>query len=115
MCISILTSACFDAVANKLPVIEYFDINKEIESSPNSKGFLHLSYNENSKKWQTIFEKKNIIQNIKTFSQLKNLVNDIYKKKPYIKNIFNKNYKNFIKLSTKGADSDKLLRFIEKI
>ena len=51
----------------------------------------------------------------KTFSQLKNLVNDIYKKKPYIKNIFNKNYKNFIKLSTKGADSDKLLRFIEKI
>ena len=66
-CISIITSACLDSLALKVPTVEYYMIKKEIEMSHKAKSCVHIVFNSSKKKWQTIFNYKELVN---TVSQL---------------------------------------------
>ena len=64
LCVSILTSACFDSLSTKTPTIEYYNVEKEISLSNNAIKSYHMVFDRKKKKWVTIFNYKGLLRTI---------------------------------------------------
>ena len=96
ICISILTSACFDSLAKKIPTVEYYDIKKEISLSSQAIKSYHMVFDKKKKKWLTIFNHKNLLQTIFNKDQLEDIILQVYYNKK--KKVWKKNFDEFEKL-----------------
>lgn len=112
MCITIITSACLDALAVGIPTLEYYKIKSELKKSSNLTNCVHMAYSSKTKKWHTIFNIKKLVNTVDSFEELENNINLIYKKN--YQKINNFNQKNFKKLIGSNINlSQKVLNHIE--
>ena len=112
MCITIITSACLDALAVGIPTLEYYKIKSELKKSANLTNCVHMAYSSKTKKWHTIFNIKKLVNTVDSFEELENNINLIYKKN--YQKINNFNQKNFKKLIGSNINlSQKVLNHIE--
>jgi len=112
MCISVITSACFDSLALKIPTIEFYNVKKEIEETSKAKTLMHMAYNKKNKTWSSIFSYKGIVQNVYDYKSLERKVLSIYHNKKIEKNYNNKNYLAFQKLVNYMNNSNQLYKII---
>ena len=112
LCISVITSACFDAIALKVPTIEFYNVEHEIKHSNKVKTLMHMAFDKRDKKWKSIFSYKKIIQNVYDYETLKKRVLSVYNNKNKV--LWNKNYHTFQKLVNFRNNSNKLYKLINK-
>ena len=55
ICIGPMTSACLDALAQKVPTIDYYDTEYEMKKSSRLKTMLNVAYDKKTKKMVTYF------------------------------------------------------------
>ena len=113
MCISIITSACLDSLALRIPTIEFYKINSELVKSPNVTTCVHMAYLKKKKKWVTIFNYKGLVNTVEDYKALEKKVDLIYKnqyKKTCEKNYFS--FRNLIKFNKNN--SNKIYKIINK-
>lgn len=98
MCISMITSACFDSIACNTETIEYFNVKKELARTKNLVKCQHMiKTNKDHVKWETIFSAKNFLSTASDYNSLKKLILEIKCKG---KNV--NNFKYFKKYITKN-------------
>lgn len=105
LCISILTSASFDAVISNTPTIEYYDVKSEISLSPKAKEFLHLTYQKKNTKWLTVFSQKKILKNIDNYEKLLYEIKKIMLRDKKKLNDYKLHNKRLVRLSNQGKSS----------
>ena len=111
-CITIVTSACLDSLAAKIPTLEYYKIDSELERSPNVTSCVHMTFSSN-KEWNTIFKKKKLVTTARNYDELESNINLIVRKN--YSRINNANQKHFQKMVNKNADSaERTANYIEK-
>jgi len=115
LCISILTSACFDSIISNVPTIEYYDVKKEIKLSPKAKEFLHLTYEKKNKKWSTVFKFNKILKNVDNYEELLKEIRKIKLQKKINKNQHNSYHEKLVNLSNYGKSSLDLYNLLKKI
>ena len=109
MCISIITSACFDFLSIKKPTIEYFCANTEFKKRNSSVKSTHLVVKNG--KFQTIFESLGVVKSINNKYDLEKKIRFIMEnRKFYWKN----NYSNFIKYNQK-LNSSSIFKILNRI
>jgi hypothetical protein len=112
MCISVITSACLDSLALRVPTIEFYNVKSEIIKSPKAKTLMHMAYNKKKKFWCSIFFYKGIVQNVYDYESLKKKVFSIYNAQTLEKNNCNKNYLAFQKLVNYRNNANQLYKII---
>ena len=105
LCITIMTSGCFDCLALNKPTIEFFRLQYELDNSPAAlKNSSHYIFDQKVKKWKSTFQYFGFVENVQKREELEKLTNLVFfQKKKYIwKNKIN-NYNKFLnsKLNTK--------------
>ncbi len=109
LCISIITSACFDFLSIKKPTIEYFCANTEFKKRNSSVKSTHLVVKNG--KFQTIFESLGVVKSINNKYDLEKKIRFIMEnRKFYWKN----NYSNFIKYNQK-LNSSSIFKILNRI
>lgn len=111
-CISIITSACLDSLALKVPTVEYYMIKKEIEMSHKAKSCVHIVFNSSKKKWQTIFNYKELVNTVSSYNELKKYFLMVYLNKK--SRSWNKSFHNFKRINQQGHSTNSLYKIISK-
>ena len=102
VCISFITSACFDFISLKKPTIEYFCPMTEAKRNKLATTSPHYVYNK--KKWITIFDYLKVVIPVSDKIKLENLIVSILKNKT--KKIWMKNYEYFKKYNNKYSSKN---------
>jgi len=110
--VSIITSACLDTLAAKIPTVEYYMIDKEINISKKVKSCMHMTFDAKKKKWLTIFNYKRLVNTIFDHEGLRNYFLIAYSNKNTT--FWNKNFSRFNKITKHGHDSSSLCSIIRK-
>ena len=113
LCVSILTSACFDSLSTKTPTIEYYNVEKEISLSNNAIKSYHMVFDRKKKKWVTIFNYKGLLRTIDNKKKLEEIIFQVYNK--YQNKTWKKNFNEFEKLIRNKNNTNNIYKKINKI
>ena len=108
LCISLITSACFDFIAIKKPSIEYFCANTEFKKRNSSVKSVHL-VNRNGK-LETIFKSLDVVKSINNKKDLEKMIKFIMENKNFY---WKKNYNNFIKYN-RNLKTSSIIKLLKK-
>ena len=112
LCISILTSACFDSLSTKTPTIEYYNVKKEISLSNDAIKSYHMVFDRKKKKWVTIFNYKGLLKTIDNKEKLEEIIFNVYNK--YKNKTWKKNFDEFEKLIRNKNNTNNIYKKINK-
>ena len=98
LCITIMTSGCFDCLAVNKPTIEFFRLKYELDNSSSAlKNSSHYIFDKKSNKWKSTFQYFGFVENVQSYKELEKFANFVYlKRKNYIWKNNIKNYKKFL-------------------
>ena len=105
-CISNMSSVCLDFLANKKPVIEFFDANQHSQKTS------FAVFNKKKSRWESVFESKNLVYNVKNKNQLSKIIDKILFKRKEIN--FEKKIHSYNKHILRGASSTQIYQLLNK-
>jgi hypothetical protein len=111
LCITIMTSGCFDCLALNKPTVEFFRLQYELDNSPTAlKNSTHYIFDKKTNKWKSTFQYFGFVENVQKQKELENLAKLVFfQKKKYIWKKKINNYNKFLKSKYDSKEISKII------